>query len=83
MRTGSKREGPEPDEVLGSLVFFFLVGFVLPLAVDSDFEVEVDMVGEVDSSEATVEGTIDLSAGLTVDGSNEGSVAICFAIQVL
>lgn len=83
MRTGSKREGSEPDEVLGSLVFFFLVGFWLSLAVVFEFEGEVDVTGEGESNEATVEGMIDLSAGLMVEGSNEGSVAICFAIQVL
>ena len=83
MRTASKREGSEPDEVLGSLVFFFLVGFWLSLAVVLEFEGEVDVTGEGESNEATVEGMIDLSAGLTVEGSNEGSVAICFAIQVL
>lgn len=85
MRTGSKREGPGPDEVLGSLVLGFFAGLVGFLEDGSDAEVEADAAdaGEGESGEATIEGTIDLSAGMTVEGSNEGSVAICLAIQVL
>lgn len=83
MRTGSKREGPVPDEVLGSLVLGFFEGFLLVLVGGSGVEVDVDLTAEGEFGEVTTEGTIDLSAGLTVEGSNEGSVAVCFAIQVL
>ena len=82
---GSKREGSEPDEVLGSLGFGFLICFLLSLVVGFEVEVmfEVEMREEGDCGEAILVGTIDLRAGLTVEGSNEGSVAICFASQVL
>lgn len=80
MRTGSKREGPGPDDVLGSLLLGFFGGLLLSLVgcseVKVDVEVDVADEGEGDSGEAITEGTIDLSAGLTVKGSKEGSVAI-------
>ena len=86
MRTGSKREGPGRYEVLGSRVLVFFGGFfLLVLVVGSEVAGDVDVIdeGEGDPGEGTVEGIIDRSAGLTVEGSNEGSVATWFAIHVL
>ena len=86
MRTGSKREGPGPDEVLGSRVLGFFGGFfLLVLVVGSEVGGEVDVIdeGEGDPGEVTGEGIIERSAGLIVEGSNEGSAATWFAIHVL